>query len=109
MEQITWGKFRQVINKVITSQQGILKNEDKQLGAYFIDKTYVTDNKENNDKDRRNFLYKVIINLYTKICKYDKTLIFDEKITSINELATTFLSKDYMKVFKEEIKEELLK
>ena len=33
MEQITWGKFRQVINKVITSQQGILKNEDKQLGA----------------------------------------------------------------------------
>ncbi len=109
MEEITWGKFRQVINKVITSQQGILKNEDKQLGAYFIDKSYVIEKKEKNDKGRKKFLYKVIINLYTKICKYDKTLIFDEKIKSINELALTFLGKNYLDIFKEEIKEELLK
>lgn len=109
MEAITWGEFRKVINDSITAQQGILKNEDKQLGAYFIDKTYVTDKIEKNDKAREKFLYKVIMNLYTKTCKYDKTLIFDEKIKSINELAKTFLSKEYGNVFKEEIRNELLK
>lgn len=109
MEQITWGKFRKVINDVITSQQGILKNEDKQLGAYFIGESYVTDITEKNNIGREEFLYKVIINLYTKTCKYDKTLMFDEKIKSINEVAKVFLSKDYLYVFKEEIRNALLK
>lgn len=109
MEGITWGKFRKIINDCITAQQGILKNEDKQLGAYFIDETYVTDKSEKNNKNREKFLYKVIINLYTKTCKYNQTLIFDEKMRSIHELAKTFLGKDYLNVFKEEIRNELLK
>lgn len=109
MEQITWGEFRNIINKVITNQQGILKNEDKQLGAYYIGESYVTDNAEKNDVGREAFLYKVILNLYNKTCKYDKTLIFDEKISSINKLAQTFLNKNYLEVFKEEIRDEFLR
>lgn len=111
MESITWGKFRRIINNAIKAQQGILKNEDKQLGAYFIRSTYVIDTSENNDnsKDRERFLYKVIINLYTKVCKYDKTLIFDEEIKSIDDLQRVFLQKDYLKIFKEEIKDDLIK
>lgn len=109
MNDITWGKFRKIINEAITNQQGILKNEDKQLGAYYINKAFVSDTSENNDKQREEFLNKVIINLYTKICKYDKTLLFDEKIKTINHLVEKFLSKQYLDVFKEEIKNELLK
>lgn len=109
MQEITWGKFRKVINDAITNQQGILKNEDKQLGAYYINEKFVTDTSENNEKEREHFLYKVIINLYSKTCKYDKTLLFDEKVKTINDLVEKFLSKNYLDIFKEEIKNELSK
>lgn len=108
MQGITWGKFRKIINNAITSQEGILKNEDKQLGPYYINEEYVTDTSENNEKGKEKFLYKVIINLFTKICKYDKNILFDEKIKTIDNLVDKFLSRDYLDVFKEDIKNKLL-
>lgn len=107
LNDITWGHFRKIINDVIVSQQGILKNEDKQLGAYFI-KEEMTSIEKNNDLEcRKKFLYKVILYLYNKICKYDTQLIFSENITSIQVLIKTFLSENYITVFNQEIQKEL--
>lgn len=107
MESIKWGDFRKVINNIIISQKGVIRNEDKQLGAYFIDKTLVVESSENNLKGREKFLYKVILYLYNKICKYDKTIIFNEKIDSINTLVKEFGGKDYINVFNDEIRSQL--
>lgn len=109
MQEITWGKFRNVINNVIVNQQGILKNEDKQLGAYYINEEFITDISENNEFGREKFLYKVIINLYTKTCKYDKSLLFSEEIKTINNLVEKFLSRNYLDIFKDDIRDKLLK
>lgn len=107
MENITWGKFREVINSKIVSQNSIMKNEDKQLGAYFINSQYVVDNFEGNNSGRERFLNKVIAYLYTNVCKYDKNIIFSEEITSIQELFNKFMSANYLEVFNDEIKAEL--
>lgn len=107
MNEVKWGKFREVINKCITSQQGILHNEDKQLGAYFINDNLVSDVVSNLKNDREKFLHKVVLYLYNKVCKYDKTLIFDEKIDSISTLIEVFLTNDYLTVFNDKIRDEL--
>ena len=107
MENITWGDFRRIINSRIISQNSIMKNEDKQLGAYFINLQYVVENLEDNNKDREKFLNKVIAYLYTNVCKYDKNIIFSEEITSIQVLFNKFLGPDYLEVFNDEIKVDL--
>ena len=103
---IKWGIFREIINKYIVSEQGMLHNEDKQLGAYFINESMVSDEINENKKDREKFLYKVVLYLYNKVCKYDKTLLFNEEITSIKELINTFLSNNYLNIFNSKIREE---
>lgn len=108
MGDITWGKFRNIINNKICSQQGIMKNEDKQLGPYFINSKFVVDTDENNNLGRDKLLNKVIMYLYTKVCKYEKTLIFSENIQTISQLYSMFLSDKYLDVFNEDIKKELL-
>ena len=107
LNNIKWGIFRKKINEKIVSQQGMLRNEDKQLGAYFINEEMVSSEKNNNKDDREKFLYKVILYLYNKICKYDKGILFDEKVTSITVLIKTFLTNDYLSVFNNEIRKEL--
>ena len=81
--------------------------EDKQLGPYFINQNLVVDTIENNNKGREPFLDKVIMYLYTKICKYDKTIIFKEDF-SITQLYDKFLSDNFIDVFNEDIQTELL-
>lgn len=107
LDNIKWGTFRQIINDKIVSQQGILKNEDKQLGAYFINQEMTSFDMSNDMESRKKFLYKVVLYLYNKICKYDKSLIFSDNITSVKVLINTFLSKDYMTVFNQEIQKEI--
>ena len=107
MQNLTWGKFRNVINSKIVSQNGIVKNEDKQLGAYFINSQLVVEDPEDNNSGREKFLNKVIAYLYTNVCKYDKNIIFGEEITSIQKLFNKFLSDNYLEAFNDEIKAEL--
>ena len=107
MQNLTWGKFRNAVNSKIISQNGIVKNEDKQLGAYFINSQLVVKDSEDNNSGREKFLNKVIAYLYTNVCKYDKNIIFGEEITSIQKLFNKFLSDNYLEVFNDEIKAEL--
>lgn len=104
---IKWGTFRTIINKYITSQPGIINNEDKQLGAYFITEKLTGKNLTTDKNDRTAFLYKVILYLYTKVCKYNKEIIFNQKIDTMNTLITTFLSNQYLTIFKEDILKEI--
>lgn len=107
MNDIKWGVFRNTINKRICMQKGIIKNEDKQLGPYFINRNFVINTSEENNKGREEFLNKVIMYLFTKICKYDKTIIFKEDF-SITQVYDKFLSDNFMDVFNEDIQTELL-
>ena len=107
MKDITWGQFRNAINLQIVSQNGIIKNEDKQLGAYFINSQILVESLEDNEKGREDFLNKVVAFLYTNVCKYDKNIIFSEEITSIQKLFNKFLGDNYLEVFNDEIKAEL--
>lgn len=109
MNDITWGKFRNIINEQIVSQRGLMHNEDKQLGPYFISKNLLSDNFTNDVNDRKVFMYKVILYLYDNVCKYNKKIIFDDKINSINMLINLFMTNEFLNVFNEKIRDELCK
>ena len=109
MEGLTWGKFRNTINSYIRTQKGLNKNEDKQLGAYFIDQTYVSEVPSDNKYDsRKRFLYKVVLHLYQKIRKYEN-ILFSDDIDCINILVEKFSSNNYLSIFRKEIVDEFLK
>ena len=107
MKNVTWGLFRKVINDKIISQNSITRNEDKQLGAYFIDEKLVVESYIENDKGREGFLNNIITYLYTNVCKYDKNMIFSDDIKSMQQLFNKFLSDNYLDIFNDEIKTNL--
>ncbi len=104
---IKWGKFREIINNhIIKNNNAIYNHEDMQLGAYFLNKRYFSENYENNPEMLLKFINKVYLYLYEEICKYDKTIIFNSNIDCIDKLITTAKNSPF-KVFSDQIIEEL--
>ena len=103
---LTWGTFRSTINNKINSSQSLIQTEDKKLGAYFINKSYLTEIPSNKKEDRIRFSNKVLIFLYESVCKFNKNLLFSENINCIDDLIkkseTTILD-----IFNEDIKSQL--
>jgi 5-methylcytosine-specific restriction protein B len=92
---ITWKAFAEKINdKVINSQPGMLSNEDKRLGAYFITETEIN--------DVTLFAEKVLMYLWNDVFRYDRTDVFIDTYKSLDQLISDFKLIKF-KVFQPEL------
>ena len=85
--QISWGKFRDAINKEIANPENSFANaEDKQLGLFFIK----AENKKINESDFSN---KVLKYLWNDVFKRDKS-IFNDNVLTFGDLLDAFKGSD---------------
>lgn len=84
---ISWGKFRDAINKEISNPENSFANaEDKQLGLFFI-------KAENNVIKESDFSNKVLKYLWNDIFKRDKS-IFNDDVSTFGDLLEVFSGAD---------------
>jgi hypothetical protein len=105
---ITWGKFLRIINEeILSSTQNELTTEDKQIGAYFIKRTDLSETENNLDEIiARRFANKMLSYLWLDIAKFDqRAKWFQSDIKSFDDLLERFLSGE--KIFTDEITEKL--
>lgn len=85
--EISWGKFRDAINKEISNPENSFANaEDKQLGLFFI-------KAENNVINESDFSNKVLKYLWNDISKRDKS-IFNDEVSTFGDLLEAFNGAD---------------
>ena len=85
--EISWGKFRDAINKEISNPENSFANaEDKQLGLFFI-------KAENNVINESDFSNKVLKYLWNDIFKRDKS-IFNDEVSTFGDLLEAFNGAD---------------
>ena len=101
---VTWKVFNKKINELILSHNvGNISAEDKRLGAYFVsldDLIYLNPEDEGLTKEEvekakdnnRNFPEKVLKYLGDDAFKFNRSQIFNEKCTSLEQLIKTFES-----------------
>ena len=100
---VKWGSFRKVINNYIANPAD--NSEDKKLGSYFIDPTYLSEIPKNGSKELERFIFKVFTYLYQKVCIFNKSL-FKKSIKSVDELINEGLKKG-IQIFNDEIINEI--
>ena len=84
---ISWGKFRDAINKEISNPENTFGNaEDKQLGLFFI-------KAENNVIKESDFSNKVLKYLWNDIFKRNKS-IFNHDVSTFGDLLEAFSGAD---------------
>ena len=106
---LTWGKFRTVLNnKILKSQNNLYDYEDKVLSAYYISKSYLSENPTDYEKDRERFANNILTYLFLDVCKYNKTLLFKENINCISELLKK-AKTNKLNIFADDIIEEFNK
>ena len=105
---ITWKNFVETINeKMLELASDGLFLEDKQIGAYFVNKDVLVEQKCNEykcnvDKEKyqtykrklEDFTYKVIEYLYTDVFKFNKDKFFKETTISFNKLCESIIKFD---------------
>lgn len=87
---ITWKEFATTINDAILnvdSDSDIAISEDKQMGAYFVQKNMLTEKPNTEDKDALiTFTSNVIDYLYNDVTKFDHSLLFEKSVSSYDKL-----------------------
>lgn len=117
---ITWGKFANIINEEMifnSINKDTPISEDKQMGAYFADKSMLTENAEEEDVEKLiSFTNNVIDYLYNDVTKLDHTTLFDASIYSTDEIYNRIMDllKDkekkrllFLNMFTKELQEKL--
>ncbi len=93
---VTWGQFVDAVNeKILSENSGMLSNEDKRLGAYFIneeDLQYI------DGKYNPAFAEKVIMYLWNDVFKYNREIIFGDDYNSLEKVIDAFKTQKF-KVF----------
>ena len=87
---ITWKEFATTVNDAILSADSasdIAISEDKQMGAYFVQKNMLTEMPNTQDKDALiTFTSNVIDYLYNDVTKFDHSLLFEKSVNSYDKL-----------------------
>ena len=87
---ITWKEFATTINDAILnvdSDSDIAISEDKQMGAYFVQKNMLTEKPNTENKDALiTFTSNVIDYLYNDVTKFDHSLLFEKSVNSYDKL-----------------------
>lgn len=93
---LTWKNFAESINKQLLELSGRnIGSEDNRLGVYFL--------KDDEMDDVEIFSEKVLMYLWNDAVKYDRTTIFKDKYTYLEELIDAFKKKKF-DVFNENLK-----
>lgn len=97
----TWKEFVEEINKAILEKNPFgLNSEDKQLGVYFVsEKELEYECNIDSEKAAENFAEKVLFYIWDDIAKFDRSMWFDDKCKSFEDLLKEF-EKNKLKVFK---------
>ncbi|WP_418553919.1 hypothetical protein [Longibaculum muris] len=96
-EKINWMEFVDLINKKILESNNEIIQEDKQIGAFFVDKSYLMTeeelfvvNKELNENillDKQDkFCYKILDYLWNDVSKLNRHNWFGVDIRSFDQL-----------------------
>jgi len=79
---VTWGQFASAVNaELLNANEDILGSEDKQLGAYFVEK---------DELSAKKFPEKALKYLWDDAFKMGRDAIFDTDIKSIGDLVTIY-------------------
>jgi hypothetical protein len=92
-KNITWKKLVTDINKFIVRDKEILNNEDKQIGVFFIEESYLfKDYKVATDEEKKKFAFKFFEYLWDDVAKFSRPEWFKE-INTLDELVDSYLKK----------------
>lgn len=81
-KEITWGDFAFFVNnRIVEYNSEMSSTEDKQLGAYFIQK---------DDLNREHFAEKALKYLWDDVYRMERYEFFNSKIKSIGDLINTY-------------------
>jgi hypothetical protein len=101
-DNFTWKQFVEFINnRIIEFGQDGMNLEDKQLGAFFVDKCCLINPNETSDDIElklENFCNKVLEYIWNDVSKYNRSEWFVDNPKSLNQLIDKFESV-YMMVF----------
>lgn len=90
---VTWKNFCETINKyIIKSNSTFTSSEDKRLGKYFVKDSDLEDDQTNNQ--RRKFAEKVIKYLWDDAFKFNRDLLFENELTSLEDIVNQFIEKE---------------
>lgn len=109
---ISWKKFVSTINTIILECNSAYKSEDKQLGAYFINKSHLlADNSEILQENATKFAEKVLKYLWDDAFKMNRNNIFNPTINSLEKLIDQWCQNEgdkRLNIFNDDIKSQLL-
>ena len=101
---ISWRDFVTKINeRIVQLKTSIGGTEDKRLGAFFVQKGDLTENKLLSSDPKckeplKRFAYKVLEYLWDDVCRFNKTDLFSEEYKTLSDLIDGFFA-DGLKVF----------
>ena len=99
---ITWIEFATTINEAILEvdpDSDVSISEDKQMGAYFVQKNMLTENPSTQDeKALIAFANNVIDYLYSDVTKFNHSLLFEGSINSYDKIYEKI--DDYIELIK---------
>lgn len=114
---ITWEGFVKVINNKIKEhiEDGFF-GDDRQIGCYFVNKSYLCTEDDlknkNYEKQSKKFANKIIEYLWNDVAKTNKSNWFNPDLKTLHDVISNFENKDFdkrCKVFSDDIYKELLK
>jgi 5-methylcytosine-specific restriction endonuclease McrBC GTP-binding regulatory subunit McrB len=96
---ISWFDFHLRINKkILKNLKDFGSLEDKQIGPFFIDESYLSPMINDKDQQKMNkFAYKVLDYLWNDVAKYNRELWFGHIISSFDELIETYFVSGFTK------------
>ena len=97
-----WNEFYDTVNKKIRTKEDDLNfnSEDKELGAYFAEKSILSIKKnDNNQVLIDKFAYKVLFYIWDDVVKFERKNWFGSDISSFDDLCDEFRKK-HLTIFK---------
>lgn len=109
LNNMKWGRLRKAINDQIEEKINKIDVEEDKIDSYFLKEEMLTDevNTEEMQGAREKLAQKLFVYLYEKVCQYDKTIIFNAKIRTVEELLQKVKSTRYLEIFNDEIQEKI--
>lgn len=113
---ITWENLVTSINNYIVANADELTNEDKQIGAFFVDEKILAKNQDESkdEKKVKDFAYKVLEYLWDDVAKFgNKSRWFSPNIKTLDQLIDGYIknaeTSEALKVFGNDLNELIKK
>lgn len=97
-----WNQFYELVNKKIRDKENELNynSEDKELGAYFAEKSILSIKKNDDNEELINkFAHKVLFYIWDDVVKFERSIWFGTDIKSFDDLCDEFKEK-HLAIFK---------